>query len=122
VIFPVAGGTGLGAAAAAQSSGGKVQVEWVDTDGCVSASQFCKYFLASVTKGLASSVQTYTTAAAGGTFPTGSYIGTLSNNGTGLTLDNKSIPSTITAALDKVKADIISGTIKITSPSQPAAS
>ena len=36
VIFPVAGGAGLGAAAAAQASGGKVSVIWVDTDGCVS--------------------------------------------------------------------------------------
>ena len=72
----MAGGTGLGSAAAAQASGGKVQVIWVDTDGCVSAAQFCPQFLASVTKGLTSSVNTYTTQAAGGTFPTGSYIGT----------------------------------------------
>jgi basic membrane protein A len=121
VIFPVAGGTGLGAAAAAQSSGGKVQAIWVDTDGCVSASQFCQYFLASVTKGLASSVQTYTTGAAGGTFPTGSYVGDLSNNGTGLTVDSKSVPADVSTALDKVKADIISGAIKLTSPSQPSA-
>ena len=43
VIFPVAGGSGLGAgAAAAQASGGKVSVIWVDTDGCVSAPQYCK--------------------------------------------------------------------------------
>jgi basic membrane protein A len=40
IIFPVAGGTGLGAGAAAQASGGKVSVIWVDTDGCVSAAQY----------------------------------------------------------------------------------
>ncbi len=122
VIFPVAGGTGLGSAAAAQASGGKVQVIWVDTDGCVSAAQFCSQFLASVTKGLTSSVYTYTTQAAGGTFPTGSYIGDLSNNGTGLTIDSKTVPSDVTASLAKVKSDIESGAIKITSPSQPSAS
>jgi basic membrane protein A and related proteins len=121
VIFPVAGGTGLGAAAAAKASNGKVQVIWVDTDGCVSASQFCPQFLASVTKGLGDSVQKYVTAAAGGTFPTGSYVGDLSNNGTGLTVDSKSVPADVSTALDKVKADIASGTIKITSPSQPSA-
>jgi basic membrane protein A and related proteins len=122
VIFPVAGGTGLGSAAAAQASGGKVQVIWVDTDGCVSAAQFCQQFLASVTKGLTTSVDTYTTQAAGGTFPTGSYIGDLSNNGTGLTIDSKTVPSDVTASLAKVKSDIESGAIKITSPSQPSAS
>ncbi len=65
-------------------SGGKVNVIWVDTDGCVSASQFCQYFISSVTKNLTGAVQTYVTAAAGGTFPTGNYIGDLKNDGTGL--------------------------------------
>ncbi len=40
IIFPVAGNVGLGAAKAVQdadASGGKVNMEWVDTDGCVSA-------------------------------------------------------------------------------------
>ncbi len=35
VIFPVAGGDGLGALQAAQDSNGKVTAIWVDTDGCV---------------------------------------------------------------------------------------
>jgi basic membrane protein A len=125
IIFPVAGGTGLGAGAAAAGSNGKVSVIWVDTDGCVSAAQDCKYFLASVTKGLTSSVQTYTTQAASGASPTGNFIGDLSNNGTGLVLGKElgsKVPADLQSELDKVKADIISGAIKITSPSQPAAS
>ncbi len=39
VIFPVAGGTGLGTAGAvraADASGKHVAVEWPDTDGCFS--------------------------------------------------------------------------------------
>jgi basic membrane protein A len=123
IIFPVAGGAGLGSGAAAQSSGGKVTVLWVDTDGCVSAAQYCPQFLASVTKNLTDSVEQYVTAAAGGTFPTGSYIGTLSNNGTGLVLGSKlgsTVPSALQAQLATVKAGIISGSIKITSPSQPS--
>jgi basic membrane protein A and related proteins len=119
VIFPVAGGSGLGAGAAAKASGGKVKVIWVDTDGCQSAAQYCKYFLGSVTKGLTSAVQTYVTASASGTFPVGNYVGTLANNGTGLAIDSKSIPASVTTMINQAKADIISGKIKITSPSQP---
>jgi basic membrane protein A and related proteins len=122
IIFPVAGGTGLGAGAAAQASGGKVSVIWVDTDGCVSASQYCKYFLTSVTKNLSDPVTQYVTKAAGGTYPTGNYIGTLANGGTGLApfhqFDSK-VPSSVKSELESVKKDITSGKIKITSPSQP---
>jgi basic membrane protein A and related proteins len=122
VIFPVAGGAGLGAAAAAQGSSGHVSVIWVDTDGCVSAAQYCKYFLSSVTKNLSGAVQTYLTAAATGTFPTGSYIGTLKNGGTGLAPFHdfaSKVPASLVSKLATVKAGIISGKIKITSPSQP---
>jgi basic membrane protein A and related proteins len=122
IIFPVAGGTGLGAGAAAQASNGKANVIWVDTDGCVSAAQYCKYFVTSVTKNLTDSVTQYVEKAAGGSFPKGNYVGTLSNNGTGLApfhdFDSK-VPSSLKSELDKVKADIGSGKIKITSPSQP---
>jgi basic membrane protein A len=123
VIFPVAGGTGLGSGAAAQASGGKVSVLWVDTDGCVSAPQYCPVFLSSVVKGLASSVTTYANDLASGKQLGGqSYIGTLANSGTGLapfnTFDSK-VPADLKAELDTIKADITSGKISITSPSQP---
>jgi basic membrane protein A len=124
IIFPVAGGAGLGAGAAAQASGGKVSVMWVDTDGCVSAAAYCKYFLTSVTKNLSGAVQEYLTKAAAGSFPTGSYVGTLANGGTGLAPFHQfasKVPSGLKSQLDKVKADISSGTIKIASKSQPAA-
>ena len=122
IIFPVAGGTGLGAGAAAQGSGGKVSVMWVDTDGCESAAQYCKYFLTSVEKGLSKSVTEYVNASADGKFPAGSYIGDLKNGGTSLApfhnFDSK-VPADVKSELDQIKADIISGKIKITSPSQP---
>ncbi len=47
IIFPVAGGVGLGSAKAVQtadSAGKNVSMFWVDTDGCVSAATYCKYF------------------------------------------------------------------------------
>jgi basic membrane protein A and related proteins len=124
IIFPVAGGAGLGAGAAAQSTGGKVSVIWVDTDGCVSVPSQCKYFLSSVTKNLSGSVQTYLSKAATGTFPTGSYVGTLANDGTGLAPFHQftsKVPAALKTQLDQVKSDISDGTIKITSPSQPSA-
>jgi basic membrane protein A len=122
IIFPVAGGTGLGAGAAAQASNGKANVIWVDTDGCESAAQYCQFFITSVTKNLSDSVKEYVTKAASGTFPTGSYVGTLSNNGTGLApFHNFSskVPSDLQNELKTVGQDITSGKIKITSPSQP---
>ncbi len=123
IIFPVAGGTGLGSGAAAAASGGKVSVIWVDTDGCVSAQQYCSVFLTSVVKGLATSVTSYANDVAAGKKLGGqSYIGTLANNGTGLApfheFDSK-VPADVKADLDKIKADITSGAIQITSPSQP---
>ncbi len=122
IVFPVAGGTGVGSAAAAQSSNGQLSVIWVDTDGCVSVPQYCKYFLTSVTKNLTGSVNEYATKAATGTFPTGNYIGTLANDGTGLApfhdFDSK-VPADLKSQLDQVKKDIISGKINIASPSQP---
>ncbi len=123
IIFPVAGGAGLGAGAAAQGSNGKANVIWVDTDGCVSASQYCKYFLTSVTKNLAGSVQEYLGKAASGSFPTGSYVGTLANGGTGLAPYHdfaSKVPSSLQSQLAQVKSDIGSGKIKITSKAQPA--
>jgi basic membrane protein A len=122
IIFPVAGGTGLGAAAAAQESGGKVSVIWVDGDGCTSAQQYCSVFLTSVVKGITGAVQQAVDAAAKGQPLTGGYLGTLQNNGTGLapfhTFDSK-VPATLKTELDQVKADIESGKITLTSPNQP---
>ncbi len=85
IIFPVAGGSGLGAGC----SGGEVRRQgqrrsgWTPT-AAQSAQQYCKYFITSVTKGLSQAVQTYLTQGVRGTYPTGSYIGTLANGGTGL--------------------------------------
>jgi basic membrane protein A len=122
IVFPVAGGTGIGSGAAAAASNGQLSVIWVDTDGCESVAQYCKYFLTSVTKNLTGSVQEYAEKAATGTFPTGNYIGTLENNGTGLApfhdFDSK-VPSDLKSQLDQVKQDIIDGKINIMSPSQP---
>ncbi len=122
IVFPVAGSTGLGSGAAAQASGGKLNLIWVDTDGCESAQQYCKFFITSVTKNITDSVAKYVTEAADGNFPTGNYIGDLKNDGVGLApfheFESK-VPADLKKELDQIKQDIISGKIKITSPAQP---
>ncbi|MDX6744511.1 BMP family ABC transporter substrate-binding protein [Actinocorallia sp. A-T 12471] len=121
IIFPVAGGTGLGSAAAAKESGGKVSVIWVDTDGCESAADYCDVFLTSVMKNVNGAVEQAVTKAGSGEL-TGSYLGTLENGGTSLApfheFDSK-VPADLKTELDQIKTDIASGTISIKSVSQP---
>ena len=83
IIFPVAGGVGLGSAKAVQtadSSGKNISMFWVDTDGCVSAATYCKYFITSVEKGISNSVKATVLVAARG-HSGGTYVGTLANGG-----------------------------------------
>jgi basic membrane protein A len=123
VIFPVAGGTGLGSAGAAAASG-KAVIIWVDTDGVVSAPQYANVFLSTAFKNVNNSVQKEVEDASGGTFPTTDYIGTLANGGVGLSpfhqFDSK-VDSGLKSELSQIKQDIIAGNIKITSPAQPKA-
>jgi basic membrane protein A and related proteins len=118
VIFPVAGGVGLGTAKAIQTadaSGKNVYMEWVDTDGCISAAQYCKYMLTSVTKGITEAVKTAVLAAAHGTFSGGTYIGTLANGGAVLSPYHdfaSVVPASLQAEINTLKQEIISGKIK----------
>jgi basic membrane protein A and related proteins len=121
IIMPVAGGTGLGTAAAAQTSGGKFNVIWVDQDGCIAAAQYCNVFVSSVEKNIATEVQESTIKAAAGTLSGGS-IGTLANNGVALAPYHDfatKVPATLQAEITSLKADIISGKIVVTSKSSP---
>ncbi len=63
-------------------------------------------------------------AAKDGIFSNEPYVGTLENEGTGLApfhdFDSK-VPADLKAEVDALKADIISGKIKIESKSQPSA-
>jgi basic membrane protein A len=119
IIFPVAGGVGLGAAKAVQdydntAGSQKVNMMWVDTDGCVSAAQYCKYFITSVEKGIQSAVKTAVLSAANGTFSGSTYIGTLANGGVGLAPYHdfaSTVPASLQSELNTIKQDIINGTI-----------
>jgi basic membrane protein A len=122
IIFPVAGPSGLGALQAAKASGGKVNAIWVDTDGCISAAEYCSVLLSSVYKGMDVAVKDAIKSSIDNTFNNTPYVGTLENNGTGLApyheFDGK-IPAELKSGIDQVKADIISGKIVVASKAQP---
>ena len=119
IIFPVAGDVGLGAAKAVQdednSAGGdKVNMFWVDTDGCTSAPQYCKYFITSVTKGIVPAVSNAVLSAAKGTFAGGTYVGTLANGGAVLSPFHdfaSVVPAALQAELKTIEAGIEHGSI-----------
>jgi basic membrane protein A len=119
IIFPVAGNVGLGAAKAVQdadSAGGSVNMLWVDTDGCISASQYCKYFISSVTKGIQAAVKNAVLTAQAGTFKGGNYIGTLKNGGVLLApfhqWQNK-VPLSLQSELKTIQTSIENGSIQV---------
>ncbi|MDO5736092.1 MAG: BMP family ABC transporter substrate-binding protein [Propionibacteriaceae bacterium] len=122
IIFPVAGPAGLGGLQAAMASGGKVNAIWVDTDGCVSAPEYCPSIISSVYKGMDVAVFDAIKASMEGDFSGEEFVGTLENEGTGLSefheFEDK-VSDEIKAELDKLKEDIISGAIVITSDAQP---
>jgi len=117
IIFPVAGGVGLGSAKAIQTadtSGKSVSMEWVDTDGCVSAAQYCKYMLTSVTKGITQAVKTAVLAAVTGKFAGGTYIGTLANGGAVLSPYHdfaSVVPASVQAEIKSLEQQIEAGKI-----------
>ncbi|MER5702279.1 BMP family ABC transporter substrate-binding protein [Micromonospora sp. NPDC002296] len=123
IIMPVAGGAGLGTTSAAQASGGKYSVIWVDADGCESTPS-CSVLLTTVVKNIADSVKEAVVKAAGGEKLQASpgFVGNLANNGVSLApyhdFDSK-VPADLKAEVEKLKADIAAGTITVTSKAQP---
>jgi basic membrane protein A and related proteins len=117
IIFPVAGNVGLGAAKAVQdadNAGGHVSMLWVDTDGCVSAAQYCQYFLSSVTKGIQAAVKNAVLTAQAGTFKGGTYVGTLANGGAVLSPFHdfaSKVPASLQAELQTIETGIENGSI-----------
>ena len=120
VIFPVAGNVGLGAAKAVQSAdqaagSNKVNMLWVDVDGCVSAETYCPYFITSVEKGIVQSVKDTVLSAANGTFKGGTYVGTLANGGAVLAPFHDfvgKVPTSLSNELKQVEAGIENGSIQ----------
>jgi basic membrane protein A len=89
-------------------------MEWVDTDGCVSAAQYCQYFLTSVTKGIQASVKAAVLSAKAGSFKGGNYIGTLANGGVVLSPFHDyapKVPASLQTELKTIETGIENGSI-----------
>ncbi|SCE82604.1 nucleoside-binding protein [Micromonospora echinospora] len=123
IIMPAAGGSGVGTTAAALASGGKFSTIWVDSDGCESTPH-CAAIITTVIKNVKDAVTEAVTRAADGEKldQAKGFLGTLENNGVGLAsyheFDSK-VPAELKAEIDKLKADIVAGTVTVTSAAQP---
>jgi len=114
IIFPVAGPAGLGGLQAAKDKG--IHAIWVDTDGCVSAAEYCDVLLTSVMKGMDVAVETAIKDSVDGTFNNKVYVGTLANNGVGLAPyhdADSTIDQSVKDKIDELKQQIIDGTLKV---------
>lgn len=119
VIFPVAGGTGVGTLTEAEAQNGKLTVFWVDFPGCTFYPQDCQFIATSVLKGIPEQIQGFLTSVQKGSPLKGTFDGTLENNGTSIdkfnSFDSK-IPADVKTELDAIKAKIVSGEIKPETP------
>jgi basic membrane protein A len=114
VILPVAGPVGLGSAAACQERG--TMLIGVDTDWFLSAPEFHETYLTSILKNMDVAVFDAALAVAEGTFAGGVYVGTLANNGVGISSYHDyqdDVPADLVAELEQIKADLIAGTITV---------
>ena len=120
VIMPVAGNVGNGAVGPAREKG--AALVWVDQDGYIST-QAGDLMLTSVMKGIQPAVyNTIKQEVQTGTFDAKPYIGTLANDGVGIApwhdFDSKLTPE-LKAQVDALKAQIVAGTLKVVSKSDP---
>jgi basic membrane protein A len=122
IVLPVAGGTGLGTLAAAQDAGDVTGI-WVDTDGCVSAPEYCSLFLTTIEKHMSVAVEDTVKAVLDGTFKGGLYVGTLANDGVGIADFHEfasKVPQDLQDKLDELKQGIIDGSVSVDPADYPA--
>ena len=120
VIVPVAGSLYQGAAAAITSTGSSAVLEGVDADIALSDPKYASLFLVSILKRVdTSATVAVEQAAASKKFNNTTYVGTLANNGVGISPFHdyaSKIPSGLAAEIAKIKAGIIDGSISVATP------
>src|SRR5581483_9265078 len=117
IILPVAGKVGQGPAALAMELGAdKLKVIGVDTDQYATDPDHKAVFLTSVLKRVDSTTKEAVTEAFKGTFKPGVIVGDLKSGGVALApfhdLD-AAVPADLKAEIEKIKAGIIDGSIKV---------
>jgi len=114
IVLPVAGPVGFGTTAALQDSPQDDLAIWVDTDGCVSASEFCSLFLTSVMKNMDVAVFEAIEQVVEGTFEGGVFVGTLENNGVGIAPYHEfedDVPQELKDRIEELRQGIIDGSV-----------
>jgi len=114
IIFPVAGPAGLGGLQAAKDAGARAI--WVDTDGCVSAAEYCDILLTSVVKGMDVAVEEAIKESIDGSFNNELYVGTLENGGVGLAEyhdQDGEIDQDVKDKIEELKSQIIDGSLSV---------
>ena len=113
IILPVAGPVGLGAAAAVRDAG-NAKVIWVDTDGCVSAEEYCDIFLTSIEKKIDNAVLEAVEQAQAGELTGEPYFGTLENEGVAISPFHEfedEIPQELKDEVEALQEAIIAGDV-----------
>ena len=122
VILPVGGPIYKSAAAAIKDSGKKTMMMGVDSDLAVADPSVAGVTLVSVMKRIDQAVYDTVKSASTGKFDVTPYVGTLKNEGVGLSsfhdFESK-LPSGLTAKLADLQKQIIDGTLKVTSTNSP---
>ena len=116
IIMPVAGPVGLGTAAAVKERG-NAMIIGVDSDWFLTASEYADIELTSVLKNMAATTLEVAKSVNDGAYKGGTnVVGTLASGGVGLApyhnFDSK-VSAELKAEIDALKADIISGKIKL---------
>jgi basic membrane protein A len=122
IILPVAGGTGIGTMAAAKDAGNVYGI-WVDTDGCVSAPEYCPLFLTTVEKHMGVAVEDTVNNVLDGSFEGGLYVGTLKNDGVGIADYHdlaSQVPQDLQDQIEQLKQGIIDGSVSVDPADYPA--
>ncbi|MFP7759689.1 BMP family lipoprotein [Marisediminicola sp. LYQ85] len=122
VILPVAGQVGQGAAAAAVEAD-DVSIIWVDNDGYETLpEEYRGIVLTSVLKNTGDAVVEIVGQSIDGTFDNDAFVGTLENGGVALAPFHELeslVSAELAEQLDALEAEIVEGSLEVTSPSTP---
>jgi len=118
VLLPVGGPIYQSAAVAIQDAGREIALVGVDADVFETDPSIGSLLLTSILKGIDVGTKDAIVAAGEGTFDVAPFIGTLENDGVGIAPYHDwsdRVPADLTSKIDALKADIISGKIKVES-------
>ncbi|WP_327056591.1 BMP family lipoprotein [Glaciihabitans sp. GrIS 2.15] len=122
VILPVGGPIFQSAGAAIVSSGKPIALIGADADVFVTFPKYDDLYFSSIMKNMSGDIADIVASASAGKFDATPYVGTLENGGVSMAPFHKfesKVDSGLKKELDAIKADIVSGKIKVESPSTP---